>query len=168
MPASSKICLLRAKAFAILISMHLPLFILHILAFWVITSLHRNLFQSANVFPWALIKLAHLKPVFCPIISPSTSLISGFQTMGMYIRAYASFLHLHTIPFLIPCHAFIIPTTHILCVHPWYLGRISDTNPQKALLGQLPPCLGNHIFHLRRQRIFQGYFCKFCQKSRVS
>ena len=76
--------------------------------------------------------------------------------MGMYFRAYVSFLHLHTIPFLIYWHAFIIPTTHILCVHPRYLGHISGTNPQKALLDQLPPCFGNHIFHLRRQRIFQG------------
>ena len=43
------------------------------------------------------------------------------------------------IPFLIPCHVFIIPTTHRRYILPQYLGRISSTKPPKG-------CLDN--FHL--------------------
>ena len=146
-------------ASVILISMPLPLFILHILAFWVPTSFDRNLFQSANAFPWALIKLAHLKPTFCPIISPFISLISGFQTISMYIRAYASFLHLQKIPFLISCHAFIIPTTHNLPVfgsHFWHKIPKSATWPTSTLSWQPHlPSASPKIF-LRWLRLLQA------------
>ena len=53
-------------------------------------------------------------------INPSKSLISGFHTISMYIPTYASFLHLHVIPFLISCHAFTILGTHILYIHPQF------------------------------------------------